>query len=63
MKVLIVYHSLYGHTLQLARAVEQGVKSASGVQAVFRKIDWEAKFEAIVREIHPERARGIHFTA
>ena len=37
MKILIVYHSLYGHTLQLARAVEEGVKSVSEVEAVFRR--------------------------
>ena len=37
MKVLIVYHSLYGHTLQLARAVEEGAKSVSGIDAVFRR--------------------------
>jgi NAD(P)H dehydrogenase (quinone) len=37
MKVLIVYHSLYGHTLQLARAIEEGVKSVVGVEAVFRR--------------------------
>src|SRR5258708_4823687 len=33
MKVLIVYYSLYGHTLQLARAVEEGVKSVPGAEA------------------------------
>ena len=27
MKILILYHTTYGHTLQLARAVEEGVKS------------------------------------
>jgi len=27
MKVLVVYHTTYGHTLQLARAVQAGVKS------------------------------------
>lgn len=37
MKVLIVYYSLYGHTLQLARAVEEGVKSVPGIEAVFRR--------------------------
>src|SRR4030095_16644599 len=37
MKVLIVYNSVYGHTLQLARAVEEGVKSVAGVEAVFRR--------------------------
>ena len=38
MKVLVIYHSLYGHTLQLARAVEEGVKSVAGVEAVFRRV-------------------------
>jgi NAD(P)H dehydrogenase (quinone) len=37
MKVLIVYHTVYGHTLLLARAIEEGVKSVSGVEAVFRR--------------------------
>ena len=37
MNVLIVYHTTYGHTLQLARAVEEGVKSVAGVEAVFRR--------------------------
>jgi hypothetical protein len=37
MKVLVVYHTTYGHTLQLARAVEAGVKSVAGVEAVFHR--------------------------
>src|SRR6266404_2252125 len=37
MKVLVVYHTTYGHTLQLARAVTEGVKSVAGVEAVFRR--------------------------
>jgi len=37
MKVLVVYHTIYGHTLQLARAVTEGVKSVAGVEAVFRR--------------------------
>jgi NAD(P)H dehydrogenase (quinone) len=37
MKVLVVYHTVYGHVLQLARAVEEGVKSVSGIEAVFRR--------------------------
>jgi NAD(P)H dehydrogenase (quinone) len=37
MKVLIVYHTVYGHTLLLARAIEEGVKSVPGVEAVFRR--------------------------
>ncbi len=37
MKVLVVYHTTYGHTLQLASAVEEGVKSVAGIEAVFRR--------------------------
>src|SRR6202047_451271 len=37
MKVLVLYHTIYGHTLQLARAVEEGVKSVAGVEALFRR--------------------------
>ena len=37
MKILIAYYSRYGHTLQMARAVEDGVASAKGVEPVFRK--------------------------
>ena len=37
MKVLVIYHTIYGHTLQLARAVTEGVKSVAGVEAVFRR--------------------------
>jgi hypothetical protein len=31
MRILVVYYSMYGHVLQLARAVEQGAKSVAGV--------------------------------
>jgi NAD(P)H dehydrogenase (quinone) len=44
MKVLIVYYSLYGHVYQLARAVEKGVASVPGVQAVFRRVE---EFESV----------------
>jgi NAD(P)H dehydrogenase (quinone) len=37
MKVLVVYHTIYGHIMQLARAVEEGVKSVAGVEVVFRR--------------------------
>src|SRR6266403_6203237 len=37
MKVLVVYHTNDGHTMQLARAVEEGVKSVAGVGTVFRR--------------------------
>lgn len=37
MKVLVVYHTTYGHTLQLARAAAEGVASVDGVEAVLRR--------------------------
>jgi NAD(P)H dehydrogenase (quinone) len=46
MKVLVVYYSLYGHTYQLARAVERGVASVAGVEAVFRKV---AEFDSVLK--------------
>jgi NAD(P)H dehydrogenase (quinone) len=39
MKVLVVYYSLYGHTHALARAVEKGVASVAGIEAVFRRVE------------------------
>jgi hypothetical protein len=61
MKVLVVYHSIYGHVLQLAKAVEEGVKSVSGVEAVFRRAP-ESLFETrvgilqVVRFLKPRAA-------
>jgi NAD(P)H dehydrogenase (quinone) len=46
MKVLIVYYSLYGHTYRLARAVEKGVGSVNGVEAVFRRVE---EFDAVLK--------------
>src|SRR4026209_3026080 len=37
MKVLVVYHTTNGQPLQLARAIEEGVKSVPGIEAVFRR--------------------------
>ena len=45
MNVLIAYYSMYGHTLQMARAVEDGVASAKGVEPVFRRIQEFPDFE------------------
>ena len=38
MKVLVVYYSMYGHPLQLARAVEEGAKSVAGVDVMLRRV-------------------------
>ncbi|MDY0038786.1 MAG: NAD(P)H:quinone oxidoreductase [Desulforhabdus sp.] len=39
MKVIIVYHSLYGHILRMARAVEEGAGSVQGVEALLRRVE------------------------
>jgi NAD(P)H dehydrogenase (quinone) len=44
MKVLIVYYTLYGHTLQLARAVEAGARSIDGIEVVLRRVQ---EFEVV----------------
>jgi NAD(P)H dehydrogenase (quinone) len=45
MKVAIVYYSLYGHVLQLARAVEEGAKSVPGTEVLFRRVKEFAEVE------------------
>jgi len=47
MKLLVVYYSLYGHVLQLARAVEQGAKSVAGVDVILRRV---AEFDEVIRK-------------
>ena len=46
MKILIVYYSMYGHVLQLARAVEQGAKSVAGVDVILRRV---AEFDEVIK--------------
>ena len=47
MKILVVYYSMYGHVLQLARAVEQGAKSVAGAEVKLRRV---AEFEEIIKK-------------
>lgn len=44
MKVLVVYYSMYGHTLQLARAVAEGAGQVAGVEVVLRRVQ---EFDAV----------------
>lgn len=39
MKILIVYYSLYGHILKMARAVEEGARSVAGPEIVLRRVE------------------------
>jgi multimeric flavodoxin WrbA len=38
MKILVVYYSLYGHTIQLAKAVKEGSESVGGTEVLFRQV-------------------------
>lgn len=59
MKVLVVYYSLYGHTYQMARAVEKGVASVSGVEAVLRRVEeFDAVLKATAESQHATKLRN-----
>ena len=45
MKVLIVYYSMYGHILQLARAEEEGARSVAGTEVLLRRVAEFAEVE------------------
>lgn len=38
MKILVVFHSIYGHVQTLAKAVAEGVKEVPDVELVFRRV-------------------------
>jgi NAD(P)H dehydrogenase (quinone) len=44
MKVLTVFYSMYGHTMHMAQAVQQGVGSVAGIEPVLRRVQ---EFEAV----------------
>lgn len=48
MNILVVYYSMYGHTFKMAEAVAEGVRSAAGVELVFRRVK---EFEEVDRVI------------
>jgi NAD(P)H dehydrogenase (quinone) len=38
MKILVVYYSMYGHVLKLARAAAEGVRMVDGAEVVLRRV-------------------------
>ncbi|MUL35317.1 NAD(P)H:quinone oxidoreductase [Gloeocapsopsis dulcis] len=44
MKILIVYYSMYGHTLQIAKAVAEGASQISQAEVMLRRVQ---EFEAV----------------
>lgn len=57
MKVLVVYYSMYGHTLKLAQAVAEGAGQVAGVEVVLRRVQ---EFDAVNHIIDQnEAARAV----
>ncbi len=57
MKILVVYYSMDGHTLQLARAVTEGAGEIAGMEVNLRRVK---EFEDVDREIDKhEHARAM----
>lgn len=50
MKALIMYYSMYGHIFKLAKAIEEGVKDAGGIEPVLRKVP-ETLPDALVEKL------------
>lgn len=38
MKILVLYHSIYGHILKMAESAKQGAGSVDGIEVVFRRV-------------------------
>ena len=46
-KILVLYHSAYGHIETMAKAVAEGVASVSGVEAVLKRVPETMPLEAM----------------
>jgi NAD(P)H dehydrogenase (quinone) len=55
MKILVVYYSMYGHVLKLARAAAAGAKSVDGVEVVLRRVqDLESNLAKVQASPHAQ---------
>jgi NAD(P)H dehydrogenase (quinone) len=52
MKLLIVYHSVYGHIQTMAKAVEEGAQGVAGIDVVVRRV---AEFPDTVQHMEAEK--------
>ncbi len=48
MKILVVYYSMYGHTLEMAKAVAAGAESVRGAEVVLRRAEEFEKVDKII---------------
>jgi multimeric flavodoxin WrbA len=56
MKILVVYHSIYGHVQTLAKAVCEGVQEVPGVELVLRRVH---EFPGFLQ--HMEKEKGFSY--
>jgi NAD(P)H dehydrogenase (quinone) len=55
MKILVVYYSMYGHVLQLARAAAEGARSVEGAEVVLRRVqDLESNLPKVHASKHAQ---------
>jgi len=52
MKVLVVYHTVYGHIQAMAKAVEEGAREVAGVDVVLRRVQ---EFPDYVQHMEEEK--------
>jgi NAD(P)H dehydrogenase (quinone) len=52
MKILVVFHSVYGHVQALAKAVAEGVQEVPGVELVLRRV---REFPDLVQQMEKEK--------
>ncbi|GAB4376215.1 MAG: NAD(P)H:quinone oxidoreductase [Elainellaceae cyanobacterium] len=53
MNILVVYYSMYGHTLKLAQAVAEGAGQVSGVNVMLRRVQ---EFDVVNKSIDENEA-------
>jgi len=55
MKILVVYYSMYGHVLKMARAAAAGAKTAPGAEVALRRVpDLEANLPKLQASRHAQ---------
>jgi NAD(P)H dehydrogenase (quinone) len=57
MKILVLYYSMYGHTLKMAQAAKEGAQSVNGVEVVLRRVAEFTENEQII--LNSKHAKAV----
>ena len=61
MKILVVYYSMYGHVLKMARAAAAGAEEVAGVEVVLRRVqDLESNLPKLQGSKHAQAVLDEH---